>query len=88
MNQRKAKALRRKAYDLAAVYLRTLLPKEEGDKVTPASVKLFEQEQERHVFTGDSIRLAPYSSRWFLQRLKKLDVDFRLSSPKELGIDA
>lgn len=91
MNQRRAKALRRKSYDLASVHLKSLLSDEEAAKVTPATTKVFEAEQESHIFDGESIRLAPYSSKWFYRRLKRIVktgvVDFQLQSAKELGID-
>lgn len=85
MNQRRAKALRRRSYELAAAHLITLLPPEESLRVDGASVKEFEKKQEKYVFDGGSALLAPYSSRWFYQRLKGRK-DFMLQSFKELGV--
>lgn len=86
MNQRRAKVLRQRSYLLAAEYLKTLLPEDQWEQVNPESVKEFESNQEKHIFDGESTKLAPYSSRWFYQQLKKGRVDFRINE-KDLGID-
>lgn len=86
-----SKRLRAISYDLAAQWLKTMLPVAEQEKVTIDSVKKFEAEQEQYIYTkfGER-RCAPYSSRWFYLKLKKaykkgIRPDFTLQSVLELG---
>lgn len=71
MNQRTAKYLRKKSYELAAEWLKTMLPQESHKDVTPASVRAFEADQERHVHANGRTVVSAYSSRFFYLRLKK-----------------
>lgn len=92
MNQRKAKHIRKQSYVLAAEWLRRLLNEDEATKVTVESVRAFEGRQELYILDGTTRRLAPYSSRWFHQRLKRAykhntkDLDLTIKSVRELGI--
>jgi len=77
MNQKKCKALRRKAYELAADKLKTMVNETEAKLINPKSVRLFEASQERCVVNTNpdgSIQfvLNPNSSRYFHRGLKKL----------------
>lgn len=85
MNQRKAKALRKKSYQFAVLWLKSMLNEEEAEKVTVESLKRFESSQEQYIWDDGTLMLAPYSSRWFYQKLKKKSVDFTIQSIRELG---
>lgn len=71
MNKRKAKELRAKAADLAAQWLRSVVPPEEVEKITAASVKEFEKGQESHVYANGQLYCSAYSTRFFYKRLKR-----------------
>ena len=90
MNARKAKHLRRKSYEMAAVWIQTMLPEDQREGVTVDSVKAFEKEQERHVYANGKVVVSAYSSRWFYERLKKAEttgakLDLTLQSAAGLG---
>lgn len=77
MNQKKVKALRRKAYQLAADKLKTMVNETEAKLINPKSVRLFEQSQERCVAQANpngtvQFVLNPSSSRYFHKGLKTL----------------
>jgi hypothetical protein len=90
LNARTSKYLRKKSYELAAEWIKTMLPEDQRDAVTVQSVKAFEKEQEKHVYANNKVIVSAYSSRWFYNRLKKAVrtstyPDFTLKSVAELG---
>jgi hypothetical protein len=90
LNQPKLKGYRKLSYQLAAEYLKTLVPEAEAENITPESVREFEANQEGYVVSKDGIRCAPYSSKWFYKKLKagKYEVGDALDltvTIKELG---
>lgn len=90
MNARTAKFLRKKGYELAAEWLKTMLPEDQKGNVTVPSVKAFEREQEKYVYANGKTVLCAYNSRWFYRKLKKavktgVYPDFTLKSVAELG---
>lgn len=90
MNQRRAKLLKRKAKEMAAVWLKTLLPPEQAELVNARSVEEFEATQDKHVHANGRCVVSAYSTRHFYKRLKrayknKEFPDFQLKSAEELG---
>jgi uncharacterized membrane protein YheB (UPF0754 family) len=90
LNARTAKFLRGKSYELAAEWLKQMLPEDQRSTVTKASVKAFEKEQEKYVTANGKVIVSAYSSRWFYNKLKKavktrVRPDFTIRSVKELG---
>ena len=71
LNARTSKYLRKKSYELAAEWIKTMLPEDQRDAVTVQSVKAFEKEQEKHVYANNKVIVSAYSSRWFYNKLKR-----------------
>lgn len=91
MNQKRAKHLRAKARELAAVWLKTLLPPDQAALVTPESVREFEKAQDQHVHANGRCVVSAYSTRYFYKKLKKAArrreaPDFTLHASSELGV--
>jgi hypothetical protein len=85
LKRQKASHLRKMSYELAAAYLKTLVPESEIENIDAESVKLFEADQEQYVVTESGIRLAPYSSKWFYKKLKRGDKDFTVTA-EDMGL--
>jgi hypothetical protein len=91
VNLKACKKLRAVSLDLAAQWLQTMLPAAEQGRVSPATVRKFEESQDKYVTTQDgNVILSAYSSRWFYHKLKKayqqgLKPDFTLQNVLELG---
>lgn len=71
MNGRQAKRLRKDAMDLAVQWLKTLVPDDQKDLITPKSIVEFEKGQDLHVYANGTMRCSAYSRRYFYKALKR-----------------
>jgi hypothetical protein len=69
MNNKKLKPLRRKAKHILVEWLRSLLSKEEGEKITFENVFNFIPDK-THYYQGSIIKLQPWSFKWIVKKLK------------------
>ena len=81
---------RKQSFELAAQWLKTLVPEDEAESVTVDSVKEFEKTQDQYIYTQAGERIcSAYSSKSFYKKLKKsylrgVDPEF-LVTRRELG---
>jgi|TARA_R110000824_G_scaffold5315_1_gene24688 hypothetical protein len=69
MNAKQMKYIRRKAKHILVEWLRSLLSKEEGEKITFKNVFNFIPDK-THYYQGSTIKLQPWSFKWIVKKLK------------------
>lgn len=74
MNGRKSKLARRLAKDLAFGWLKTLVSKEEAEKITKDNFMGLMPKQ-THIMNEGQMRLMPNTYRWFIKQVKASGVD-------------
>ncbi len=71
MNQKQATKIRIKSNEIFVEWLKSLLRKEEADKVSIDNYWKF-LPQQTHIFANNQLWLAAYSPRWVARKIKKL----------------
>ena len=69
MNSKKMSKIRNKAKHILVEWLRSLLSKEEGEKITFKNVFNFIPNK-THYYQGSTIKLQPWSFKWIVKKLK------------------
>jgi len=70
MNKKQSKKIKEKSNELFVEWLKSLLRKEEADKVSIENYWKFLPKQS-HVFANNQLWLAAYTPRWIARKLKK-----------------
>ena len=70
MNRKKIKVLRQKAKEFLVLWLQSLLPEEEKDKVNIDNI-LSLMPQQTHYIHNFQIHLSAWSFKWVMKRLKR-----------------
>ena len=71
MNKKQSKKIKEKSNELFVEWLKSLLRKEEADKVSIENYWKFLPKQS-HVFANNQLWLAAYTPRWIARKLKKM----------------
>ena len=71
MNKKQSKKIKEKSNELFVEWLKSLLRKEEVDKVSIENYWKFLPKQS-HVFANNQLWLAAYTPRWIARKLKKM----------------
>ena len=71
MNKKQSKKIKEKSNELFVEWLKSLLRKEEADKVSIENYWKFLTKQS-HVFANNQLWLAAYTPRWIARKLKKM----------------
>lgn len=71
MNQKQSTKIRNKANEVFVEWLKSLLRKEEADKISLNNYWKF-LPKETHVFANNQLWLAAYSPRWVAKKIKKM----------------
>ncbi len=74
MNGRKSKLARRLAEELALGWLKTLVSKEEAEKINESNFMSFMPKQ-THIMNEGQMRLMPNSYKWFVKQVKSSGID-------------
>lgn len=69
MNSKKMKLIRYKAKHILVKWLKSLLSKEEGEKITFKNVFNFIPNK-THYYQGSTFKLQPWSFKWIVKKLK------------------
>jgi predicted transcriptional regulator len=69
MNSKKMKVIRYKAKHILVEWLRSLLSKEEAEKIVYENVLSF-LPNKTHYYQGSTIKLQPWSFKWIIKKLK------------------
>ena len=90
MRNKNAKRLRKRAYQLAAEWLKKFLNEEEAEKVNEKKVREFEENQEKYIWGPNGRQVSAYSSRFFYKKLKgafkKQETPNFMISLEDLGV--
>tara|TARA_R110001592_G_scaffold362748_1_gene678012 strand:+ start:1311 stop:1586 length:276 start_codon:yes stop_codon:yes gene_type:complete len=70
MNGRKTKLIRKQTLNILYLWVKSLVPKEESDKMKPEEVfKMLPVET--HIFSNGQLRLSAFSFKWINKKIKK-----------------
>lgn len=77
MNGKQAKRIRKAARVIAVQWLKTLMSKEEADKITISNFENY-MPKDTHTYYHGNLKLLPYSFKWFCKRVKGMGLEATL----------